>query len=350
MTGAGFTRAFVPDAPLLIDDFGNDALVEKVRGLPAASQLLEAERNRHRDGHIDIERLMSRLDELLPYDYADGIADEYEGVVDEYDFLLTQLKRAFVRRIVRATGDMTVEADLVTFGHYCAETGATCVTFNYDSYLDEALYASGRWNPSWGYGFFCRPAADVVSRDSPEHDRPSEFLLLKLHGSVNWRPRLGYAEPVALDAIVHHDAMSLISHRLHPRDVVARHLEPEPVIVPPVLSKSGLGAQPALRVVWKQAFEYLSAADAVTFVGYSFPPTDIAAQVLFAEALGDLPPTDIRVVDLKADEQDQRSLKARYRSLLGEIPDDCFCFDGAVDWLRSLVRSQEKRDRGSRPS
>ena len=350
MTGAGFTRAFVPDAPLLVDDFGNDALVEKVRGLPAASRLLEAERNRHRDGYIDIERLMSRLDELMPYDYADGVTDEYEGVVDEYDFLLIQLKRAFVRRIVRATAGVTVEADLVTFGHYCAEAGATCMTFNYDQYLDEALYASRRWNPSWGYGFFCRPAADAVSRDSPEHDQLSEFLLLKLHGSVNWRPRLGYSDPVALDAIVHHDAMSLISHRLHPRDVVARHLEPEPVIVPPVLSKSGLGSQPALRIVWKQAFERLSAAGAVTFIGYSFPPTDIAAQVLFAEALGDLPPADIRVVGLKADEQGQQTLKSRYRDVFGEIPDSCFFFDGAADWLRSLVSSQEKRDRRSRPS
>ena len=61
VTGAGFTRAFVPDAPLLVDDFGNDSLVESVRGLPMASQLLEAERNRHRDGFINIEHLMTRV-------------------------------------------------------------------------------------------------------------------------------------------------------------------------------------------------------------------------------------------------------------------------------------------------
>ena len=46
VTGAGFARAFVPRAPLLLDDFDNDGLVDKVRGLPNASRLLEWERRR----------------------------------------------------------------------------------------------------------------------------------------------------------------------------------------------------------------------------------------------------------------------------------------------------------------
>ena len=41
LTGADFTRAFVPRAPLLLDDFDNDGLVDKVRGLQNASRLLE---------------------------------------------------------------------------------------------------------------------------------------------------------------------------------------------------------------------------------------------------------------------------------------------------------------------
>ena len=167
---------------------------------------------------------------------------------------------------------------------------------------------------------------------------------------MNWRSRLGYAAPVALDAIVHHDAMSVLSHRLQPRDVVARHLEPEPVIVPPVLSKSGIDAQPALRVVWKQAFNCLSAARAVTFIGYSFPATDMAARVLFTEALADLPPADIRVVDYKTEAPDQSGVKTRYRDVLGEIPDDRFSFGGAVDWIQSLLADQEHPDPGARPT
>ena len=51
VTGAGFTHALVPDAPLLVDDFSNDVLKDKVRGLPNASQLLEWERSRHPEAH-----------------------------------------------------------------------------------------------------------------------------------------------------------------------------------------------------------------------------------------------------------------------------------------------------------
>ena len=58
VTGAGFTRALVPGAPLLVDDFNNDVLEGRVRGLPNASRLLDWERNLHPRGYIDIERLI----------------------------------------------------------------------------------------------------------------------------------------------------------------------------------------------------------------------------------------------------------------------------------------------------
>ena len=80
VTGAGFTRALVPGAPLLVDDFNNDVLEERVRGLPNASRLLDWERSLHPSGHIDIERLMTRLDSLMPYDYAENAGNAAERV------------------------------------------------------------------------------------------------------------------------------------------------------------------------------------------------------------------------------------------------------------------------------
>lgn len=44
---------------MLVGDLENYRLVNAVRGLRVASRLLEAERNRHPDGFIDIERLMT---------------------------------------------------------------------------------------------------------------------------------------------------------------------------------------------------------------------------------------------------------------------------------------------------
>lgn len=106
VTGAGFTRALVPNAPLLVDDFGNDDLADRVIGLPNASRLLEWERNRHPQGHINIERLMTRLESLMPYDFADIAGN----AANEYALLLSELKRAFLNRI-REAGKGEVHRD-----------------------------------------------------------------------------------------------------------------------------------------------------------------------------------------------------------------------------------------------
>ncbi len=328
VTGAGFTRALVPGAPLLVDDFNNDVLEDKVRGLPYASRLLDWERSLHPRGHIDIERLMTRLDALMPYDYAESAGN----AANEYGFLLSELKRAFLDRLHEARKGDVHREELKRFANYCEANGCCCVTFNYDDFLDEALAQTGSWNPYWGYGFFCPSSLDTIaSFDELETD--SILLLLKLHGSINWRPKLGYASPVAIDTITHHHDWAGISLR---QPQVGGHLEPEPVMVPPVLSKSSLVEQPVLRLVWSHAFDSLATAHEVTFVGYSFPTTDMAARTLFSEALKDLPREDINVVNLSRDDSEAELTRRRCRSVLGDIPDERFHFDGALEWIRGL--------------
>ena len=327
VTGAGFTRALVSRAPLLVDDFYNDALEEKVRGLPNASRLLDRERSNHREGHIDIERLMTRLDALMPYDYAD-----YAGnAANEYVFLLSELRRAFLDRLEEARqGDISRE-ELNRFADYCA-TNSCCITFNYDDFLDEALARTYRWNPYWGYGFYCPSSLDAIS-GFDHASLGSGLLLLKLHGSLNWRPKLGYASPMALGSITHHHDWSGVSRQFAQ---IGSHLEREPVIVPPVLSKSGLVEQPVLRLVWSRAFTELATAHEVTFIGYSFPTTDIAVRTLFSEAMEDLPRENITIVNLASDESEADATRTAYRSALGHIPDEQFHFDGALKWIRRL--------------
>ena len=83
-------------------------------------------------------------------------------------------------------------------------------------------------------GSSARPPLDTIA-SFDELETHSVLRLLKLHGSINWRPKLGYASPVAIDSITHHHDWAGISLR-HPQ--VGGHLEPEPVMVPPVLSRS----------------------------------------------------------------------------------------------------------------
>ena len=337
VTGAGFTRAFAPDAPLLVDDFGNDELAEKVRRLPKAIELLESERSQHPDGFIDLERLMTRLDDSMPYDHS------HRATIDEFAFLLGELKRALLSRLscVGSRGDAV--RDMGPFVQHCAANGGTCITLNYDDCLDEAFSKSPIWNPEWGYGFYCPSAEASVSAITGDR-LIARMLLLKLHGSLNWRARLGYTAPYALGAITHHEEWSDVRSDLRPH--IERHLEPEPVIVPPVLTKSGLVEQPVLRLVWSRAYERLVAANRVTFIGYSFPTTDTAARVLFSEALRDLPRPDIRVVGLEEADVGKSALKARYRNALGDIPDDSFFLDGARRWVEQLGITPRDTARG----
>ena len=259
----------------------------------------------------------------MPYDY-----DESAGnAANEYGFLLSERKRAFLGRLHEAqTGDVH-RAELERIAKYSEANGCCCITFNCDDFLDEALAQTGGWNPYWGYGFFCPSSLDTIA--SPEGMETHSILrLLKLHGSINWRPKLGYSSPVAIDSITHHHDWGDISLR-HPQ--VGGHLEPEPVMVPPVLSKSNLVEQPVLRLVWSQAFASLETAHEVTFIGYSFPTTDMAARTLFSEALKDLPREDITVVNLSHENSDAEATRRQYRSVLGDIPDEQHHFNGALE-------------------
>ncbi len=329
VTGAGFTRALVPNSPLLVDDFGNDAIAERVHCLPDASRLFQWERNQHTEGRIDIERLMSRLASPMPYDYASFAAN----AANEYALLLSELKRSFLKRIRDTEQEEIHRNELRMFAAYCAKRRCHCITFNYDDFLDQALFLTDQWNPGGGYGFHCPSSSDAVDR-MDEQLGSSGLYLLKLHGSINWRPKLGHTDPVPLDAITHHSDWSSFGGTVLPH--VSVHFEPQPMIVPPVLSKSSLVEQPILRLVWSRAFKILQSAHEVYFLGYSFPSTDIAARTLFLEGLADLPREDIHIVNLASNESQIKEVKAAYRSTLGDIPDSQFQFRGALGWIQGL--------------
>ena len=168
------------------------------------------------------------------------------------------------------------------------------------------------------------------------------MLLLKLHGSTNWRLRRGAARPYALDALVHDEAWLTLRTDEFPgvandevRDLIQRHLEPTPLLVPPVLMKTDLAQQPILRLVWALAFEALSAATRVTFIGYPLPITDIASAAMLGEALGRLDPSKIVVVG--RDSARKNELMASYRRVFPELTDDRFRWDGAVAWAAEIA-------------
>jgi hypothetical protein len=234
---------------------------------------------------------------------------------------------------------------LKAFALYCLRNQINCITFNYDDLLDEALFKAARpeskkggdpeWELSDGYGFHCQS-----SRGGPEYyyHKNSSVVLLKLHGSINWRIRRGYLPPYPVDAFVHDEDWSGL--RLSNQHIADQdQLESEFFIVPPVLNKSALTEQPILRLLWSRAFDILSNAERVVFIGYSIPVTDIASFFLFSESLQHIADhSQISVINYaeSSDEKTRTALRASYRAIFRRIKDGQFDFGGALEWAKQL--------------
>ena len=213
--GAGFAKAFFRGAPLMTDDYAGAFLEGKYdkQDFPTAHMLIRNERSRNPDGDINIERLMTRLDSKMPY-------DKTAQSSHELDLLLADLREFLLTRLRNFKNGPPLESEinaLQSFARYCVENEITCITFNYDDSFDEVLWRVKRvryldddtdrkyWHPDGGYGFFCRPSPLLVregGRGSVVMDKTSMYLL-KLHGSMNWRLRLGCPQPVMADWLVH---------------------------------------------------------------------------------------------------------------------------------------------------
>lgn len=335
--GAGFTRALAPAAPLLRGDFGIETLRDTFSNLPTVAAVLDdAIAEGGSSTNVDLERLMTRLGGM-PYDSTDARL--------ELTILERALRKALVSRLHAAKKAGVDTAMIDRFARHLLDTRASVVTFNYDDILDEALHRMSQrkvppsfqeptdtWYPDGGYGFYCRPA-EVCIRDLMYRMDMPFTLLLKLHGSVNWRTRLGARGQRNPDAILHHeewlqaptDTPQLIAQ-------IAAHLEPDSFIVPPILAKTELTEHSVLRLIWDRAYDKLAGATEVVFIGYSFPLTDLAAGILFRETIGRNPLCAVHVVDV-TDGPARDRLIERFTSVRAGLPLSTFSFEGAKAWI-----------------
>jgi hypothetical protein len=317
---------------------------------------LELEFNRPPPDKVNLERLMTRLEGGMPY-------DSYEGSEAEVAVLAIELRKRFHARVSGVEVPTRQKNLLRRFAKHLIESSAHVVTFNYDDIIDQHLWEVHRlttipepgipyWHPDGGYGFFCRPASMTVEEQDVLMDRTSMYVL-KLHGSLNWRVRRGMPSIAPVDSIMHLEdwlpdepGPEFGERTVTPADIEL-HLEPEPLWVPPVLLKSAIAQQPVLGLVWHRAFEVLHGAQQVVFIGYSFPVTDISARTLFEEALEDLPPGNITIVSLAENPGDRERIRDIYKRSFGEIPNDQFHFDRALNWIRKELSQKGRSGRNS---
>ena len=344
--GAGATKAFLPAAPLAVDDYGLERLLDEFRQFRHAQALLEFERKRRPTGLINIEDLMTRLQGRMPYDSHEAVAQQ--------SVLFSALMREFRQRISTARQKEFHQNELDALARVCIHKNISCITFNYDDVFDEALWNfkplhrghrghshPKHWHPDGGYGFFCRPSSLAIN-DMPQYMNKTSMLLLKLHGSINWYPKKGENAPYRLDAIHHEEDWFALKSEdyLDTRELIARHFEPTPFIVPPVLDKSVLTQEPILQLVWALPQKTLKTASHIHFVGYSMPATDLAAAFLFGESIED-PTHRISVINFAQTQNHREQVQSAYRKVFPQLTNDQFTFDGALEWVRNTCSQED---------
>lgn len=158
------------------------------------------------------------------------------------------------------------------------------ITFNYDTCLEQALRKN---EESFRY------VSDVDTVDCwLGHTRVP--VILKLHGSLNWKHRI--PEPMGEKPSTIEIEPTSLPWNSHSANFLA--VEPQfggggcgqyPAIIPPTWFKHEIndyrrGENRLTRLIlhqWKSACKTLEKAQAIIVVGYSFPRTDILSQQLF---------------------------------------------------------------------
>ncbi|WP_396096681.1 SIR2 family protein [Cyanobium sp. Tous-M-B4] len=147
------------------------------------------------------------------------------------------------------------------------------ITFNYDTLLDQHILRG-------------RAVTDVYfdqireRRDRPARSPQPNPLLLKLHGSINWR-----CTSENLQALIRGGDPGEHLYRIEavwvdnssspsPSDAVS------PLLIPPLPTKP-ITSVSLFRWLWTRAYEYLHTARELIVIGYSLPPADQVADAMF---------------------------------------------------------------------
>jgi hypothetical protein len=155
------------------------------------------------------------------------------------------------------------------------------ITFNYDTILDDFLLK--RFSPQQVY--FDNINSSKLSQSGEKYP-----LLLKLHGSINWRCKKSeYAKifdpPKSRSKSPTKTYDTRDCHRINDiifdPSVCSKFSDNVPLIIPPIPQKP-ITSVSIFRYLWSYAYEYLSEAENIIIVGYSLPPSDRLAVSLFS--------------------------------------------------------------------
>ena len=148
--------------------------------------------------------------------------------------------------------------------------GDRVITFNYDCLLEAVLRGEGLWTLGDGYGVDLRPIYPDL-----QNEGESPCTVLKLHGSAGWFFAV-MNNRLLIDLA---SSSRLIGYSELKRTSLPRDEGVTSGAILPSFVK-GFSRYP-MPVIWRKAAEAVSQADCIAFIGYSFPPADSVARMLF---------------------------------------------------------------------
>lgn len=230
----------------------------------------------------------------------------------------------------------------------------TMVTTNYDMNIELSAYALGvvpqvsPWiHEKAASGTVEAPSTDTMSLygctgRTDTNAGESYLRLFKLHGSVNWRQCKGGLS--VEDRVRLEDPRSPNSPTSYRLDHLGNDLgeDDQPLIVPPAIIKSDR-LEP-LAEEWKGTSEAIEQADALWFIGYSFPPTDAFMRHFLSGAIhANTRLRQVVILDPKAWEIAARAKKLfgspELRGLVEPIP---LVWEKMVPYFHQLIQREWK--------
>ncbi|KAA3600940.1 MAG: hypothetical protein DWQ06_08960 [Calditrichaeota bacterium] len=172
------------------------------------------------------------------------------------------------------------------------------ITFNYDLLLEQNLWNEKLWNPLDGYFIGKVEEENYLSIKKPETLIP----IIKLHGSINWQERRDLSDYIKISL------ESPISSKSYFSGIELRN-EPNPIPEHPLTSFMTLPSFiKSFSKIWehkliKIALEYLSNANEIITLGYSFPNSDSMTNFLMSQLTQDV---KIKIVDKQANDIKER--------------------------------------------
>lgn len=174
------------------------------------------------------------------------------------------------------------------------DSRCTVVTLNYDTLVEAALMA--RWTGAGGAARRFDPRATYAvpvpgSLPNPPGRGSDTLSLCKLHGSLGWwyQPLAPGRPPIDVDLWFRtFKGEDFAEPTMKPWDVFRDEMlgAGQPLIVPPILTKSDHFASDLIRANWRRARDGLAAASRIVVMGYSFPTGDSSMVGLLSETAG----------------------------------------------------------------